>query len=114
MESDVVRAMRYKFVRYCINKAYAEMDFGGVPAEVINVFDDVVDQIRRLEKYFTSIESIKTALQTDIAEKLRALKERDPNFTKAFVDKVVEHCLEIEEIAGSEIRQYIEMLREVV
>ena len=52
---DVVTTLRYRFVRYCVNKAYAEMDLQGVPAEVVNVFDDVVNQIRDLERYFTSL-----------------------------------------------------------
>ncbi|MEM1924350.1 MAG: hypothetical protein QXH44_04600, partial [Pyrobaculum sp.] len=66
---DVVKTMRYKFVRYCVNKAYAEMNLQGVPAEVINLFDDVVSQIRELEKYFTSIESIIKTLRVDIPDK---------------------------------------------
>ncbi|MEM0369854.1 MAG: hypothetical protein QXK71_03360 [Pyrobaculum sp.] len=104
---DVVKTMRYKFVRYCVNKAYAEMNLQGVPAEVINLFDDVVSQIRELEKYFTSIESIIKTLRVDIPDKLKILKERDPNLAKEFIEKVVNKCLELDEVVNSNISQYI-------
>ena len=107
---DVVTTLRYRFVRYCVNKAYAEMDLQGVPAEVINVFDDVVNQIRDLERYFTSLDSAVRVLRVDLPEKLKVLKERDPVLAKAFVKKMVEHCLELEEVANSRVKDYLREL----
>jgi len=82
---DVVTTLRYRFVRYCVNKAYAEMELQAVPAEVVNVFDDVVSQIRDLEKYFTSLDSVARTLRVDLPERLKVLKERDPALAGAFV-----------------------------
>jgi hypothetical protein len=107
---DVVSTMRYKFVRYCVNKAYAEMELQGLPAEVVNVFDDVVNQIRDLERYFTSLESIARVLRADLPEKLKILKERNPALAEAFVKKMVEHCLELEEVANSKVKEYLQEL----
>jgi hypothetical protein len=107
---DVVTTLRYRFVRYCVNKAYAEMDLQGVPAEVVNVFDDVVNQIRDLERYFTSLDSVVRVLRVDLLEKLKVLKERDPALAGAFVKKMVEHCLELEEVANSRDKDYLREL----
>ncbi|ABL88111.1 conserved hypothetical protein [Pyrobaculum islandicum DSM 4184] len=107
---DVVKVMRYKFTRYCVNRAYATMDLQGIPAEVLNVFDDVVNQIRDLEKYFTSLESIIKVLRVDLPEKLKILKDRDPALLKSFVKKIVENCLELDEITNSKIKEYLEEL----
>ena len=104
---DVVTTLRYKFVRYCVNKAYAEMELQGMPAEVVNVFDDVVSQIRDLEKYFTSLDSVARTLRVDLPERLKVLKERDPVLAEAFIKKVVEHCLELDEVANSKVRDYL-------
>jgi len=104
---DVVTTLRYKFVRYCVNKAYAEMELQGMPAEVVNVFDDVVSQIRGLEKYFTSLDSVARTLRVDLPERLKVLKERDPVLAEAFIRKVVEHCLELDEVANSKVRDYL-------
>ncbi len=107
---DVVTTLRYRFVRYCVNKAYAEMDLQGVPAEVVNVFDDVVNQIRDLERYFTSLESAVRVLRVDLPEKMKILRERDQALAKAFVKKMVEHCLELDEVANSKISEYLKEL----
>jgi hypothetical protein len=107
---DVVTTLRYRFVRYCVNKAYAEMELQGVPAEVVNVFDDVVSQIRDLEKYFTSLDSVARTLRVDLPERLKVLKERDPALAGAFVKKLVEHCLELEEVANSRVKDYLREL----
>ena len=103
---DVVTTLRYRFARYCVNKAYAEMELQGVPAEVVNVFDDVVNQIRDLEKYFTSLDSVARALRADLPERLKVLKERDPVLAEAFIKKLVEHCLELDEVTNSKVRDY--------
>ncbi|ACB39819.1 hypothetical protein [Pyrobaculum neutrophilum] len=105
---DVVKTMRYKFVRYCVNRAYASMDLSGVPAEVLNVFDDVVNQIRDLERYFTSVDAIARALRADLPERLKTLKERDPKLAQTFMKKVVENCQELEEVADSKIMEYLQ------
>ena len=89
-----------------MNKAYAEMELQGVPAEVVNVFDDVVNQIRDLEKYFTSLDSVARALRADLPERLKVLKERDPALAEAFIKKLVEHCLELDEVTNSKVRDY--------
>jgi hypothetical protein len=107
---DVVTTLRYRFVRYCVNKAYAEMDLQGVPAEVVNVFDDVVNQIRDLERYFTSLESAVRVVRVDLPEKLKILRERDQALAKAFVKKMVEHCLELDEVANSKISEHLKEL----
>ncbi|ABP51498.1 MULTISPECIES: hypothetical protein [Pyrobaculum] len=107
---DVVKTLRYRFVRYCVNKAYAELDLTGVPAEVVNVLDDVVWQIRDLEKYITSIESVTRLLRVDLPEKLKVLKERDPALATTFVKKLVQYCLELDEVANSRLRKEFEEL----
>ena len=109
---DVVKTMRYKFVRYCVNKAYAEVDLKDLPAEVLNAFDDVVNQIRDLEKYFTSIEAIAKVLRGEVLEKLNVLRERSPALAEEFLKRVVEHCMELEEVADSPLRDvFQELLR---
>lgn len=107
---DLVKTMRFKFVRYCVNKAYADMNLQGVPAEVINLFDDVVTQIRDLEKYFTSVDSIIRVMRVDIPEKLKLLKERDPQLAREFVERLVNNCFELEEVVNSRVKSYLEEL----
>lgn len=104
---DVVTTLRYKFVRYCVNKTYAEIELQTVPAEVVNILDDVVTQIRDLEKYFTTLDSAARTLRVDLPEKLKVLKERDPALAETFVKKLVEHCLELEEVTNSKIKDYL-------
>ncbi|MGC8994204.1 MAG: hypothetical protein ACP5J0_02295 [Pyrobaculum sp.] len=107
---DVVKTLRYRFVRYCVNKAYADLDLSGVPAEVINVLDDVVSQIRDLEKYITSMDSAVRVVRVDLPQRLKMLKERDPALAEAFVKNMVKYCLELEEVSNSRIREYLEEL----
>jgi hypothetical protein len=107
---DVVKTLRYRFVRYCVNKAYVDLDLSGVPAEIINVLDDVVNQIRDLEKYITSEESAVRVIRVDLPERLRILKERDPALAETFAKNIVKYCLELEEVANSKFKEYFEEL----
>lgn len=107
---DVVKTLRYRFVRYCVNKAYAEIDLKDAPAEVVNVFDEVVNQIRDLEKYFTSLEAAESVFREDMPERLAILKERSPEIAREFVEKMVQYCMELDEVANSPVRPYIEAL----
>ncbi|MFN3804048.1 MAG: hypothetical protein ACK4SY_03235 [Pyrobaculum sp.] len=107
---DVVKTLRYRFVRYCVNKAYAEMELKDVPAEVVNLFDEVVSQIRDLEKYFTSLEAAERVFREDLPERLAALRERSPEIATAFIEKMVQYCMELDEVANSPVRPYIEAL----
>lgn len=105
---DVVKTMRYKFVRYCVNKAYAEVDLKDVPAELLNLFDDVVNQIRDLERYFTSVDAIVKTLRADLPDRLRALKERSPELASEFARRVLKHCNELDEVVNSPVGKVLE------
>lgn len=107
---DVVKTLRYKFVRYCVNKAYVDLNLEGVPAEVVNVLDDVLNQIRDLERHIVSFESAVRVFRADLPEKLKILKERDPALARAFIKNLVKYCLELEEVADSKLTDYLEEL----
>lgn len=107
---DVVKTLRYRFVRYCVNKAYADLDLSGIPAEVVNVLDDVVNQVRDLEKYITTMDSAVRVIRVDLPQRLKVLKERDSALAEGFVRNMVKYCLELEEVANSKIKDYLEEL----
>ncbi len=168
---DWLKVLRYKFVRYCVNKAYGDVlslgdeirevytkisnlttseavrvlenvdpavaelfrdkaiqlcgqeegdcvqkvcrELEQLPVDVINIFDDVVNQIRNLERGFTSLESAERVFR-EVAGRIRFLKEREPALAKFFVNKLVDYCLEMEEVANSPVGKRVEELREVV
>lgn len=105
---EVVKAMRFRFVRYCVNKAYADLDVQGLPAEVLNVLDDVVNQIRDLERYFTSVDSIVRTLRVDLVKRLKVLRERDPELARRLVERIVHYCNDLEEVVNSPIRPVLD------
>jgi len=49
-------------------------------------------------------------VRVDLPEKLKILRERDQALAKAFVKKMVEHCLELDEVANSKISEYLKEL----
>ncbi|MEL9991550.1 MAG: hypothetical protein QXP98_06810 [Thermoproteus sp.] len=112
---DPIKALQYRFVRYCVNRAYVNIDIANKPAEFVNFLDDLVEELRDLEHLIledpSKVEQIFTG---DLMEKFRTLKERDREVAKAFFSNILRNCLELEEIAESKLGSTIKRLLEEV
>ncbi|MEZ0249113.1 MAG: hypothetical protein ABWJ97_07540 [Thermoproteus sp.] len=112
---DPVKALQYRFVRYCVNRAYVNIDIANKPAEFVNFLDDLVEELRDLEHVILEDPSRAEQIFTgDLMEKFKTLRERDREVAKAFFGNILRNCLELEEIAESKLGKTIRRLLEEI
>lgn len=110
-----LKALQYRFVRYCVNRAYVNIDLSNKPAEFVNFLDDIVEELRDLEHAIAEDPSkVEQILTGEFMEKFRQLKERDREVAKAFFSDILKNCLELEEISESKLGKTIRQLLEEV
>ncbi|CCC81250.1 hypothetical protein [Thermoproteus tenax] len=112
---DPIKALRYRFTRYCVNRAYVNIDLSNKSAEFINFLDDLVEDIRDLEKVLEEDPSkIDEIFTVTLLEKFNELKERDREVAKAFFSNILRNCLDLEEVAESPLgRTIYELLAKI-
>lgn len=112
---DPLKALRYKFVRYCVNRAYVNIDLSSKSAEFVNFLDDVVEELRDLEHVIAEdLDKAEQVLVGEFMEKFRQLKDRDREVAKAFFSNILKNCLELEEISESKLGGVIRRLLDEV
>ncbi len=112
---DPLKTLRYRFVRYCVNRAYVNVDLSNKPAEFVNFLDDVVEELRDLEHVMAEdLNKAEQVLTGEFVEKFHQLKERDREVAKAFFSNILRNCLELEEIAESKLGGVIRRLLDEV
>ncbi|KUO83625.1 MAG: hypothetical protein RXQ56_03345 [Thermoproteus sp.] len=108
---DPLKALRYRFVRYCINRAYVNIDISNKPAEFVNLLDDVVDELRDLEHVISEDPGkVEQVLTGDLMDKYRVLRERDREVARALFAGILRNCLDLEEISESKLGETIRRL----
>ncbi|AEA11728.1 hypothetical protein TUZN_0230 [Thermoproteus uzoniensis 768-20] len=108
---DPLKALQYRFVRYCVNRAYVNVDLSNKPAEFVNLLDDVVDELRDLEHLIAEDPNKTEQILTgELMEKYRLLRERDKDVAKALFSGILRNCLELEEISESKLGDTIRRL----
>lgn len=108
---DPLKALKYRYTRYCVNRAYVNIDTSNKPADFVNFLEDIIDELRDLEREFgEDLSKAESLFRTEIMNKYNEVKERDREIAKQLFLGILRNCLDIEEIAESKLGPIIREL----
>lgn len=108
---DSIKTLKYKFTRYCVNRAYVNINISNKPAEFVNFLDDVVEEVRDLEAQIGEEPSrVESLFKEILIKKYNELKEKDKKIAKELFINILKNCLELEEISESRLGSLIRQL----
>jgi len=110
------KAVLLKFVRCCINRAYAMTDDSALSAEEKHALEAILGRIRDEEDSWRSPSDLARFIKTDfIAIYEDVLRRLPPDIIKTLFLKAVELCLEVEDLSSiPEIREALDYARKAI
>jgi len=97
--------LTYKFVRYCVNKAYSRLitGFRENDANVLYSIETIINELRNAENGFKSLKDVVNFLTGDfLMEYKRAISTlRSDLVTQLFRD-ILTNCMELDEVKGDD------------
>ncbi len=93
----------YKFVRYCVNKAYLFIDESSLTADERHSLDVVLTRLRQAEDNWKSVDDVVEFLKRDFLEIYKdALRRLPENLVNDLFKGILENCLDLEEVKSNE------------
>ncbi len=110
------RAILLKFVRCCLNRAYAMTDDSALSAEEKHALEAILSRVRYEEDSWKNVTDLARFIKTEfIAIYEDALRRLPPEIVRNLFLKTIDLCLEVEDISGvPELRDALETARRAV
>ncbi len=110
------RALLLKFVRCCLNRAYAMTDDSHLSAEEKHALEAILSRIRDEEDSWRKISDLANFLKTEFISIYEdALRRLPPDLVRELFLKTVDLCMEIDEIVSvPELKRALESARKAI
>lgn len=107
-----VNPVLYRFVRFCLNRAYASMDFSKLDSDKRYAIDVFVDSIKNSEDSWKSTHDLALFLKNELPGLYKtALTAVPKDVMGKLIDSVFNNCLELDEVNSD--RELSEAIKEV-
>lgn len=94
-----VNPVLYRFVRFCLNRAYASIDFKKLDADRRYAIDVFVDSIKNSEDSWKSVDDLITFIKNELPNLYKtALTAVPKDILDKLVDSFFNNCLELDEV----------------
>ncbi|WP_291998615.1 hypothetical protein [Caldivirga sp.] len=96
--------LTYKFVRYCVNKAYSKLiaGFKENDANILYSIETIVNELRNAEGGFKSINDVVNFLTGDfLSEYRRAISTLKSDLTTQLFKDILNNCMDLDEVKGN-------------
>ena len=94
-----VNPVLYRFVRFCLNRAYASIDFKKLDADKRYAIDVFVDSIKNSEDSWKSVDDLISFIKNELPNLYRtALTAVPKDILDKLIDSVFSNCLELDEV----------------
>ncbi|NPB01235.1 MAG: hypothetical protein GXO10_07650 [Crenarchaeota archaeon] len=106
----------YKFIRSCLNRAYAMIDDSQLSAEERYSLETMLQRVRSVEESWRSVEDLLNFLKSEfIAIYEDGLKRLPKDLVKNLFVRTIELCLELPEVSSKDnIKRVFEEVREIL
>jgi uncharacterized protein with ATP-grasp and redox domains len=97
--------LTYKFVRYCVNKAYSRLiaGFKENDANVLYSIETIINELRNAENDFKSLKDVINFLTGDfLAEYKRAISTLRSDLVTQLFNDILTNCMELDEVKSDE------------
>ncbi|MFP3043990.1 MAG: hypothetical protein RXQ96_01010 [Thermocladium sp.] len=92
----------YRFVRYCLNRSYASMDFSKLDTDKRYAIDVFVDSIKNSEDSWRKVDDLIAFIRNDLPALYRtALTAVPKDIMAKFVSMIFNNCFELDEVNSS-------------
>ncbi|MGC8596728.1 MAG: hypothetical protein ACP5NY_02295 [Thermocladium sp.] len=89
----------YRFVRYCLNRSYASMDFSKLDTDKRYAIDVFVDSIKNSEDSWRKVDDLIAFIRNDLPALYRtALTAVPKDIMTKFVNTIFNNCFELDEV----------------
>lgn len=89
----------YRFVRYCLNRSYASMDFSKLDTDKRYAIDVFVDSIKNSEDSWRKVDDLIAFIRNDLPALYRtALTAVPKDIMTKFVNAIFNNCFELDEV----------------
>lgn len=103
-----------RFTRYCVNRAYVGLNTTGLSADQKTALDNVLDQLRSIELEVANLEQFKQVLNAKLPELFSNLYSQAPSVAVDLFRKLINYCLELEEVGELGLVNWFASVREVI
>ncbi len=93
--------LTYKFVRYCVNKAYSKLiaGFKENDANILYSLETIVNELRNAENGFRSVNDVVNFLTGDfLSEYRRAISTLKSELTAQLFKDILTNCMDLDEV----------------
>jgi len=111
---DLFERFIVRFTRYCVNRAYVGLNTVELSADQKTAVDSIVDQLRGIELEVADVEQFKQIVNARIPELFSSLYSQAPSAAVDLFKRMIEYCLELEEVRELGLVGLFKSLREIV
>ncbi len=111
-----IEPILYKFIRCCLNRAYAMVDDSQLSAEERYSLETVLSRIRSSEESWKSVNDLIEFIKRDFVSLYEdAIKRLPKDLVKELFLKTIDLCMELEEVqANEELKRALEEARQKI
>lgn len=106
--------LTYKFVRYCVNKAYSRLIYGfnENDANILYSLETIINEIRYMGDEFKTIEDVVKFISGDFLNLYRrAVNTLKSDLASKIFQDILDNCLELDEV--KEDRELVNLINRV-
>ncbi|NPA69779.1 MAG: hypothetical protein GXO26_03150 [Crenarchaeota archaeon] len=106
----------YKFIRSCLNRAYAMIDDSQLSAEERYSLETILQRVRSVEESWKSVEDLLNFLKTEFLSIYEdGLKRLPKELVRDLFVKTIELCLELPEVSSKDnVKRVFQEVKEIL